>query len=335
MKISVLGSGGWGTAIAMLLHENGHQVTIWSAFEQEAKTLDEERVNKLLEGVTIPDDIHITSDITLAAAAELIVLATPSYAIRQTAEKLKGIAAENTGIIIVSKGIERESMMIFSKVVEEVLGDGITIAALSGPTHAEEVARRVPTACVVASIDSAFAHQVQDAFMSERFRVYTSSDIVGVELGGALKNIIALCAGVCDSMELGDNTIAMLMTRGLSEMASLGVALGGKRETFAGLAGVGDLIVTCTSRHSRNRRAGQFLGQGYTVQEAMEKVGAVVEGYYAAAAARRLSIETGVEMPISEQTYRVLYEGKDAKQVVRELMTRDKKPEYEDMQWMQ
>lgn len=335
MKITVLGSGGWGTAIAILLNENGHETTLWSAFDKEAEALRASRQNPLLDGVIIPDSISITSDINCVRDSGLVVLATPSFAVRGTAEKLIGILPEQTGIVIVSKGIERESMQNFSQVVEEVVGSGVPIAALSGPSHAEEVARNMPTACVAASKDSAFAHLLQDVFMSERFRVYTSSDVIGVELGGALKNIIALCAGVCDGMGLGDNTVAMLMTRGLSEMASLGLAMGGKRETFAGLAGVGDLIVTCTSRHSRNRRAGQFLGQGYGVQEAMEKVGAVVEGYYAAAAARKLALETGVEMPISEQTYKVLYEGKDAKQVVKELMTRDRKPEYEDMTWMQ
>lgn len=335
MKITVLGSGGWGTAIAILLNENGHDVSLWSAFEQEAEKLCASRENSLLEGVIIPDGINITSNIGCVKDSGLVVLATPSFAIRETAVKIIGILPKDTGIVIVSKGIERESMQNFSQVVEAVMGSDVRIAALSGPSHAEEVARHVPTACVAASKDAAFAHLLQDVFMNERFRVYTSSDVTGVELGGALKNIIALCAGVCDGMGLGDNTVAMLMTRGLSEMASLGVALGGARETFAGLAGVGDLIVTCTSRHSRNRSAGQFLGQGYSAEEAMKKVGAVVEGYYAAAAARKLALETGVEMPISEQTYRVLYEGKDAKQVIKELMTRDKKPEYEDMTWMQ
>lgn len=335
MRITVLGSGGWGSAIAMLLDENGHEVHLWSAFDREAEALRRTRQNPLLEGVTIPESVTITSDISCVSQAELVVLAVPSFAVRETVGKIVDIIPAGVGIVIVSKGIERESMKNFSQVAQEVIGNEVPIAALSGPSHAEEVARGVPTACVAASDDSDFAHLLQDVFMSERFRVYTSSDVVGVELGGALKNIIALCAGVCDGMGLGDNTVAMLMTRGLSEMASLGVALGGKRETFAGLAGVGDLIVTCTSRHSRNRRAGQYLGQGFNVEESMEKVGAVVEGYYAAAATRKLALEAGIEMPISEQTYKVLYEGKDARQVVRELMTRDRKAEHEDMTWMQ
>lgn len=335
MKITVLGSGGWGTAIAMLLSENGHEVTLWSAFKQECENLRRTRENPFLKGVRIPENIDLTADMSGVRSAGLVVLATPSFAVRETSEKLVEFLNRETGIVIVSKGIERESMKNFTQVVGEVVGSDVRIAALSGPSHAEEVARSMPTACVAASRDSTFAHLVQDIFMNERFRVYTSSDVTGVELGGALKNVIALCAGVVDGMGLGDNTLAMLMTRGLSEIASLGVVMGGKRETFAGLAGVGDLIVTCTSVHSRNRSAGVLMGQGHSLEEAMKMVGAVVEGYYAAEAARKLSLKMGVEMPISEQTYKVLYEGKDAKQVVRELMTRGKKPEYEDMTWMQ
>lgn len=335
MRITVLGSGGWGTAIAVLLAENGHEVSLWSAFERESEALRSKRENPLLEGVHIPACIEITSDIAIVSTSELVVLATPSFAVRETAGRLLGLLSWETGIVIVSKGIERESMKNFTQVVEEMMGPDVKIAALSGPSHAEEVARGMLTACVAASKDAVFAHLVQDVFMSERFRVYTSSDVIGVELGGALKNVIALCAGVVEGMGMGDNTMAMLMTRGLSEMASLGVAMGGKRETFAGLAGIGDLIVTCTSEHSRNRRAGVLMGQGFSPEAAMQQVGAVVEGYYAAAAAKRLALEKGVEMPISEQTYSVLYEGKDAKLVPRELMTRGKKPEYEDMTWMQ
>lgn len=334
MRITVLGSGGWGTAIAMLLSENGHEVSLWSAFEQECENLKRTRENPLLKGVRIPENINLTTDMSGIRSAGLIVFATPSFAVRETAEKLIEFFNRETGIVIVSKGIERESMKNFTQVVEEVVGSDICVAALSGPSHAEEVARSMPTACVAASKNSSFAHLVQDVFMNERFRVYTSSDVTGVELGGALKNVIALCAGVVDGMGLGDNTLAMLMTRGLCEIASLGVVMGGKRETFAGLAGIGDLIVTCTSEHSRNRNAGVLMGQGHSPEEAMKMVGAVVEGYYAAEAAWKLSKKMGVEMPISEQTYKVLYEGKNAKQVVRELMARGKKPEYEDMTWM-
>lgn len=334
MKITVLGSGGWGTAIAMVLSENGHEVQLWSAFDQECENLKKTRENPFLKGVIIPESIELTADISKAQAADLIVLATPSFAVRETSEKLKGFLKSDTGIVIVSKGIERESMKNFTEVVQEVMGVDVKIAALSGPSHAEEVARSMPTACVAASKNANFARLVQDTFMNERFRVYTSSDVTGVELGGALKNVIALCAGVIDGMGFGDNTQAMLMTRGLSEIASLGVAMGGKRETFAGLAGIGDLIVTCTSIHSRNRRAGVLIGQGHSPEEAMKMVGAVVEGYYAAESARTLAVKMGIEMPIAEETYRVLYEGKDAKQVVGELMKRGKKPEHDDMTWM-
>lgn len=327
MKITVLGSGGWGTAISMLLDRNRHDVTLWSAFEAEADVLRKTRENPLLKGVLIPESITISGKIDCAKDAGLVVIATPSFAVRQTAERLKGLIAPETSIVIVSKGIEQESMKNFSQVVGEVLGADIKLAALSGPSHAEEVARSIPTACVAAAHDLEVSEFVQHVFSSDNFRVYSSTDVIGVELGGALKNIIALCAGTCDGMGLGDNTIAMLMTRGLHEMAALCVALGGRSETLAGLAGVGDLIVTCTSRHSRNRRAGVLIGKGLSAKEAMKEVGATVEGYYAAGAARELSLKTGVEMPISYETYKVLYEGKDPRAVVRELMTRPRKEE--------
>lgn len=328
MKISVFGSGGWGTAIAVLLHGNGHDVTLWSFLPKEAETLRSTRENPKLKGVQIPEGITITSDIEAAArGAGLAVLATPSFAVRETAEKLCGKLAPDCVKVSVSKGIEQGSLKRFSEVIAEELCDNENIVALSGPSHAEEVGRKIPTACVAASKSLDAARLVQDAFMSERFRVYTSRDVTGVELCATLKNIIALAAGICDGLGLGDNTIAMLMTRGLAEISALGTALGAQKETFAGLSGVGDLIVTCTSNHSRNRRAGVLIGQGIPVKEAMEKVGAVVEGYYAAAAAMELSKKAGVEMPISHETYKVLYEGKNPAAVVYELMTRSKKPE--------
>jgi glycerol-3-phosphate dehydrogenase (NAD(P)+) len=230
----------------------------------------------------------------------------------------------------VSKGIERESCRRFTQILENVLGEGHPVAALSGPSHAEEVGRGIPTACVAASKDPAVAELVQDVFMNDtRFRVYTSTDVIGVELGGALKNIIALAAGICDGLGYGDNTIAMLMTRGLAEMAVLCEAMGGKKETLSGLAGVGDLIVTCTSRHSRNRRAGVLIGQGIKPQEAMKQVGMVVEGYYATAAAKVLMEKTGVDMPISAEAYEVLYQDKDPRLALKELMSRTKRSEEE------
>ena len=330
MKITVLGSGGWGTALAILLNENGHEVTLWSAFPEESEHLNATRENPFLPGITLPEAIACTADMSSVDAAELVVLATPSFAVRDTARALKGRLIPEAAVVVVSKGIERESLQNFSDVVRDELGADAKVAALSGPSHAEEVARKIPTACVAASEDLAVAERVQDAFMSERFRVYTSTDVIGVELGAALKNVIALAAGASDGLGYGDNTIAALMTRGLDEIATLAVALGGKRETLAGLAGIGDLIVTCTSRHSRNRRAGTLIGGGMSVEEAMRQIGGVVEGYYAAGAAKALAAQAGVEMPICGELYRVLYEGKDPRQVLRDLMARSKKAELRD-----
>lgn len=328
MKISIFGSGGWGTANALLLHGNGNEVTLWSAFEKEAELLRTARENPLLKGVTIPDGIRITADFDEAVnGAEMVVVAAPSFAVRSTAEKLKGRLAADCIVVCISKGIEKDTSKRFSEILTDALGEEALIASLSGPSHAEEVARRVPTAVVAASRRQGVAEKVQDVFMNDFLRVYTSNDVVGVELGAALKNVIALCAGVCDGLGYGDNTIAMLMTRGLSEMAELCVAMGGRKETLAGLAGLGDLIVTCTSRHSRNRRAGVLIGQGVEVQEAMRQVGAVVEGYYASKAAHELSLKMGVDMPISNESYKVLYEGKDPSAAIRELMSRTRKPE--------
>ena len=260
----------------------------------------------------------------------LVVLATPSFAVRTTAAKLKDLVDPGTILVSVSKGIEKDTSLRLSQVIEEEIGDKCPVVVLSGPSHAEEVGRRIPTGVVAAASDRAVAEQVQDLFMNHRFRVYTSDDKVGTELCAALKNIIALCAGCCDGMGCGDNTKALLMTRGLAEMARLGVALGGRKETFTGLAGVGDLIVTCTSMHSRNRRCGILIGQGKGIQEAIREVGAVVEGYYAAASARVLAQKTGVDMPIAQAAYEVLYEGRDVHGVVADLMTRSKRSELEE-----
>lgn len=334
MKIVVLGSGGWGTALTMLLAQNGHEVTLWSFLKEEYETLSRDRENRqFLPGVPFPDQLQLTCDLACVASAELVVVATPSFAVRATAGKLKDSLREGTIVVSVSKGIERDTGKRFTEIIAEELDEKNPIVALSGPSHAEEVGRGVPTAIIAASNNRAAAEAVQDAFMNERFRVYTTPDVIGVELGGALKNIIALTAGVCDGLELGDNTKAALMTRGLTEMARLGVALGGHSETFAGLAGVGDLIVTCTSMHSRNRRAGILIGQGKTPEEAVKEVGAVVEGYYATLSGKQLAEKHGIEMPITEQSYAVLYEGKDPREALNELMTRPQKSEREES-WM-
>ena len=264
MKIAVIGSGGWGTALAIVLHNNGHQVTLWSHTQQESERLDHARENPFLKGVVLPDVIACTSDPACVRGMGMVVMATPSFAVRQTAMRIAPYLKPETVVVSVTKGIEADTGKRMSEIVSEITGK--TVAVLSGPSHAEEVARGVPTGCVAACADKRLADLVQDTFMSRRFRVYGSPDVIGVELAAALKNVIALCAGICDGLEYGDNTKALLMTRGLTETARLGVALGSRPATFAGLAGVGDRIVTCTSRFSRNRRAGCLFGQGRTAQ---------------------------------------------------------------------
>ena len=330
MKIAVMGSGGWGTALALVLLENGHDVTLWSYAEEESRVLRETRENPMLKGVPLPETLALTSDMACAKGCKVVILATPSFAIRTTARALSPLLDEGAVLVCVSKGIEKDTSLTLTDAIEEEAGASHPIVALCGPSHAEEVGRGVPTTVVSASRDREAAELVQDLFMNRRFRVYASDDVVGVELGAALKNVIALCAGISDGMGFGDNTKAALMTRGLTEIARLGVALGGRQETFAGLSGVGDLIVTCTSMHSRNRRAGILIGQGMDPQQAVKEIGMVVEGYYAAATARALAQKVGVEMPITEAAYQVLYNGKDPKVAIIELMTRAKKHELED-----
>ena len=330
MKISVMGSGGWGTALALVLLENGHDVTLWSYTEAESNLLKEQRENPMLKGVPLPEELKLTSDSSCVKGCGAVVLATPSFAVRTTARTVAPLLDPGAVLVSVSKGIEKDTSLTLTDAIAQEVGKDHPIVALSGPSHAEEVGRRVPTAVVSASQDRSAAELVQDLFMNERFRVYASDDVVGVELGAALKNVIALCAGVCDGMGFGDNTKAALMTRGLTEIARLGVAMGGRRETFAGLTGVGDLIVTCTSMHSRNRRCGILIGKGTPAEQAVKEIGAVVEGYYAAATARALAQKAGVEMPITEAAYQVLYHGKDPHVVIVELMTRERKHELED-----
>ena len=333
MKIAVIGSGGWGTALALVLLENGHEVTLWSFAEQEAEVLRTQHENPFLKGVPLPEELAITTDIACAAEQDVVVFATPSFAVRETARKAAPYLRDGTLVVSVSKGIEKGTSLRLSQVIDEETGHRCRLVALSGPSHAEEVGRRVPTGCVAASADREAAETVQDIFMNERFRVYSSPDIVGVELAAALKNVIALCYGVCDGLGYGDNTRALLMTRGLTETARLGVAMGGQKETFAGLAGVGDLIVTCTSMHSRNHRAGIMIGQGLSVEQTLKEVGGVVEGYYATDTVRTLAAKYGIEMPISEGAYQVLYNHKRPEDVLEELMCREKKHEIEDARW--
>lgn len=329
MKVTVLGSGAWGTALALALLENGHDVTLWSFLEEECKVLRETGENPMLKGVPLPKELKLTTDMNAVKGCGAVVVATPSFAVRSTAAKLRDIADPGTVLISVAKGIEKDTSMRLSEAIEQEVGDKCPVVVLCGPSHAEEVGRHIPTALVAAADNIKDAEVVQDLFMSNRLRVYTSTDRVGAEICAALKNVIALCAGCCDGMGYGDNTKAMLMTRGLAEMTRLGIALGGKPESFAGLTGVGDLIVTCCSMHSRNRRCGILIGQGVPVEQALKEIGAVVEGYYAAANARALALKAGVEMPIAQMAYEVLYEGRDAHSVVEDLMGRAKRAEHE------
>ena len=331
MNVTVLGSGAWGTALALVLLENGHQVTLWSYFQEESDRLKENRENPMLKGVPIPEELELTADINCVTRSDVVVLATPSFAVRSTAQKLAPLVKTGTILVSVGKGIEKGTSLRLSQVIAQEAGEKCPVVVLCGPTHAEEVGRGIPSAIVAASENRMAAHVVQELFMSPRLRVYASPDVVGVEIGAALKNVIAVCAGVIDGMGFGDNTRAMLMTRGLTEIARLGMALGGRQSTFAGLAGVGDLIVTCTSMNSRNHRAGILMGKGMKIEDAMKEMGgAVVEGYYAAASARELAQKAGVEMPITEAAYQVMYQGQDIREAFHALMTRGKKDEFED-----
>lgn len=330
MKITVVGSGGWGTALALLLLENGNDVALWSHTQEKTDILRATGENPMLSGVALPKAMRFTSDLADVADSGAVLMATPSYAVRETARRMKEFIRPGTIIVSASKGIEKDSSLRLSQVIEEETGGKCPVVVLSGPSHAEEVGRRIPTGVVAAADDLTIAQQVQDLFMNQRFRVYTSDDKVGTEICAALKNVIALCAGCCDGMGCGDNTKALLMTRGMAEMARLGVALGGRKETFTGLAGMGDLIVTCCSMHSRNRRCGILIGQGKPIPEALEEIGAVVEGYYAAANARTLAQRAGVEMPIAQAAYEVLYQGRDVRGVVDDLMSRAKRSELEE-----
>ena len=330
MKAAVIGSGGWGTALALVLAENGHAVSLWCRRADKCDQLRRTRENPVLKGVLLPEELELTPELSCAKDCNVVVLATPSFAVRDTARRLLPHLTPGTVVVSVSKGIEKNTSLLMSQIIEEELGSEYPVVVLSGPSHAEEVARGVPTAVVVASQCRQAAELVQDLFMNHRFRIYTTPDILGVEIGAAMKNVIAICAGWCAGMGYGDNTKAMLMTRGLTEMARLGMAMGGRKETFAGLAGLGDLIVTCTSMHSRNCRAGMAIGQGVPVEEAVSgQDGTVVEGYYAAASVCQLAEKLGVEMPIASGAYAVLYKGEDPRTVLTRLMSREKKDELE------
>lgn len=333
-RIGILGAGSWGTALAILLHDNGHDVTVWSIHEREVEMLNTTRRHESkLPGVEIPEGILFTTDMKETMSdKDVCVLAVPSPFIRSTCQKMKAYVRAGQIIVNVAKGIEESTLYTLTDIIEEEMPYA-DACVLSGPSHAEEVSRRLPTTCVVSARTRKTAEYLQSVFVSPVFRVYISPDMLGIELGGALKNVIALAAGTADGLGYGDNTKAALITRGIAEIARLGIKMGGRPETFYGLTGIGDLIVTCASVHSRNRKAGYLMGKGYTMQEAMDEVQMVVEGVYSAKAALTLAQKYQVEMPIVEQVNKVLFENKNAEEAVKELMIRDKKMESDSVQW--
>ena len=333
-KVSVIGAGSWGIALSVLLYKNGHQITVWSALKDEIEMLSKLHEHKdKLPGVKLPEDMIFTADIKEAVAEkDVLVMAVPSPFVRGTAHLLGEVVTEGQIIVNVAKGIEDKTLMTLSQIIEEEVPKA-KVAVLSGPSHAEEVGRGIPTTIVVGANEKATAEYLQNLFMNDVFRVYISSDVLGIELGGSLKNVVALAAGIADGLGYGDNTKAALITRGIAEISRLGIAMGANAETFFGLTGIGDLIVTCASMHSRNRRAGILIGQGKTMQEAMDEVKMVVEGVHSAKAAKSLAEKCGVQMPIIEQVNEVLFNNKPAAEVVKDLMLRDKKMEASEANW--
>lgn len=332
MKVAIIGSGAWGTALAIRLHKNGHETVLWTFEKELLSQMEQDRENPRLPGVKLPEGLAVSTEYSCARGCQMVVIACPSFPIRGVCRNVAPYIDKDAVVVSVAKGIEDGTQLRMSQVVQEETGHKVVV--LTGPSHAEEVARDLPTGCLAACEDKKMAEFVQNAFVSDVLRIYTSPDTVGAELGAALKNVIALCAGVTDGLGYGDNTKAMLMTRGLTEIARLGVSLGASKDTFAGLAGVGDLIVTCTSMHSRNRRAGILIGQGRTPMQAMEEVGAVVEGYYAAKSAWELGQKQKVDMPITHAAYSVLYENVPAAKAVEALLQRSPRTESEDAGWL-
>ena len=333
-EIGIIGAGSWGIALAWLLHNNGHNVQVWSILEDEIQMLKtkHEHVDKL-PGVKLPEDMKFTTDLKEAVEGkEILVLAVPSPFTRSTAKSMKEYVKEGQIIVNVAKGIEEATLMTLTQIIEQEIPCA-TVAALSGPSHAEEVGKGLPTTCVVGTHRKETAERLQVIFMSDVFRVYTSPDLIGMEVGASLKNVIALAAGIADGLGCGDNTKAALITRGIAEISRLGIAMGGKAETFAGLTGIGDLIVTCASVHSRNRRAGVLIGKGYTMQQAMEEVKMVVEGVYSTKAAVALGKKYNISLPIIEQVNEVLFNGKKATEALKDLMIRDKTIEHSSLAW--
>lgn len=333
-KIGVIGAGSWGTALAILLDNNGHDVTVWSIMEDEVSMLENKREHETkLPGIKISKDMKFTTSLEKAVVGmDFLVLAVPSTFTRATAKSMSSFVVEGQIIVDVAKGIEEDTLMTLSQQIEEEIPQA-NVAVLSGPSHAEEVGKGMATSVSIGAKDKSTAEFLRKAFMNSTFRVYTNPDILGVELGGSLKNVVALAAGIADGLGCGDNTKAALITRGMAEMARLGVKMGGKAETFYGLSGMGDLIVTCSSEHSRNRSAGYLIGQGYTMKEAIDKVQMVVEGVYSAKAAAKLGEKYQVEMPLVEEINRILFENKSAKEALSDLMNRVSAVEHSDLEW--
>ncbi|MBQ7636924.1 MAG: NAD(P)-dependent glycerol-3-phosphate dehydrogenase [Lachnospiraceae bacterium] len=335
MNITVLGAGTWGTALTILLNSNKHKVTLWSAIEKEisAMAADRSRIRNL-PGAVMPEEVKLTTDIEEALSGEkdIIVMAVASIYARKTAALIAPMIKKGQIIVNVAKGIEEKSLLTLTEVISDEIKQA-EVCVLSGPTHAEEVSVHIPSTIVAGSHSKEAAEKIQDAFMNDYFRVYTSPDVLGIELGGSLKNVIALAAGIADGLGYGDNTKAALMTRGIAEITRLGIKMGGHPETFSGLSGMGDLMVTCTSNHSRNRNAGYLLGQGKSCEAALSLIGQTVEGVYCAKAALALSKKFDVSMPIVEQVCMVLFEDKPAIEAVHDLFTRDKKAEHSSLSW--
>ncbi|WP_018247548.1 NAD(P)H-dependent glycerol-3-phosphate dehydrogenase [Orenia marismortui] len=333
-KIAVIGGGSWGTALAVVLNNNGYNVYLRDISEKRVKEINEEHVNSYLSGIELPKELRATTSLEEAVkGAKAVVVVVPSHIVRTVSKELKGLLDKDIVIVTASKGIEEESHLRMSEVIKEELDDKFSdkIVALSGPSHAEEVILNHPTTVVVANKNKELAQQVQNMFMSDSFRVYTNPDIIGVELGGAVKNIIAIAAGISDGLDFGDNALAALITRGITEIKRLGVAMGAESVTFSGLTGLGDLIVTCASEHSRNRRLGFKIGSGKSLEEALSEMEMVAEGVRTAKAVYNLSHKLDIEMPIVDQMYKILFENKDPKLVVSDLMLRGAKYEIESI----
>ena len=327
MKIAILGIGTWGSALAITLRKNNHSLSLWTYSKEEEAELKKNREPKNLPGTSFAEDIEITSSLERALKdKEMVIFAVPSLFTRSVGEQVKDYIQKDQILLTVSKGIEEKTLLTMSQILEEIFPEN-PVAVLSGPSHAEEVSRFLPTTIVCAAAEESCAKTIQKTFQSDSFRVYINKDVLGVEIGAALKNVIALAAGIADGLGYGDNTKAALITRGIAEIARLGQAMGGHLETFAGLSGIGDLIVTCASKHSRNRKAGFLIGEGLSYEEAMKEVGQVVEGVYAAKAALALGAKYGVDLPIVHEVNKVLFEGKNPKQAVMDLMLRDSRAE--------